>query len=84
MSSNLEVQSTNNLDQKPRMVLNPNKNIVDAITSRIIKNDGHCPCQPRVEGDDNYTMCPCVPFMKSGHCCCKLYVKIEEAYGNVK
>lgn len=61
-----------------RLVLNPNHDFVEKITKRINMNDGYCPCQPKVE-ESNYTMCPCVPFLKEGKCCCKLYIDIEDA-----
>lgn len=61
--------------QKPRMVINPNADVVSKITKRIATNDGYCPCQPRSEDDS--TKCPCTLFITTGNCCCSLFVVAE-------
>lgn len=65
---------TNADQKKPRMILNPNQEVVNKIISRIYKCDGYCPCQPREEGKD--TRCPC-PDKNQGNCHCKLFVPEE-------
>lgn len=56
-----------------KLILNPNKDIVQKVLESIYKNDGHCPCQ--FEKSDN-TLCPCDDFYK-GECHCKLFIERE-------
>lgn len=58
---------------KFKMKLNPNKNVVDNVRSKL-KNNPHCPCMI-VENDD--TICPCKPCREKGICICKLYIREE-------
>lgn len=58
-----------------RMILNPNKDIVDRIINRIYMNDGNCPCQVTEEGKD--TRCPCFDFTINNNCHCSLFVPEE-------
>lgn len=51
---------------------------VEALTTAISDNDGHCPCQwPRTAD----TKCKCRDFREKtepGPCHCGLYVKVQE------
>ena len=58
----------------PRMIMNPNIDLVQKIISRINKCGGRCPCQPI--DDDKDTRCPCPDFYK-GNCHCKLFIPEE-------
>jgi len=51
-------------------ILNPKTK--DKIISRLEKRDNHCPCV--VEENDD-TLCPCLNFRTTGHCCCNLFIK---------
>jgi ferredoxin-thioredoxin reductase catalytic subunit len=68
----------------PGYTLNPNKDIVSAITKKffaIQKETGHfyCPCQtPRT----NNTICPCEDYLNGKGCHCNLY--IEETWDAVR
>lgn len=57
----------------PRMVLNPDKEIVDRIINRIYLNNGNCPCQVAEVGKD--TKCPCPDFLEHRKCHCSLFVE---------
>lgn len=54
--------------------LNENKDLVEKIREGLEKKNGHCPCQLEISSN---TICPCVNFINTGDCHCKLYV-IEE------
>ena len=56
--------------------LNPDKEHVERIISGTLKKNGFCPCQIK---QDDTTLCPCDKLIKEGNCCCKLFVKVEEA-----
>lgn len=56
---------------KENWELNPNENIVKAITNRILKNDGNCPCV----NDSQDLKCPCSNYRLKDNCCCGLYIK---------
>lgn len=58
--------------ERARMILNPNREVVDKIISRIFKCGGKCPCQP--QDSDVDTRCPCSEFTDRGVCHCKLFV----------
>ena len=60
--------------EKEGWQLNPNKKIVEAITKRIIKNNGECPCTNTGETRDD-RLCPCKNYTENDYCCCSLYVK---------
>lgn len=51
--------------------LNPNKEIVNKIVSRIKLNSGHCPCRLELTPE---TICPCENFLVNGVCHCSLYI----------
>lgn len=61
---------------KPRVILNPNRELVSKILKRIELNDGRCPCQPISEGKD--TRCPCYDFLDLHQCHCSLFVESED------
>ena len=56
--------------------LNPNKEHVMKIINGNLNKQGHCVCQVK---QDESTMCPCDKLLKEGNCCCKLFIKVEEA-----
>ena len=58
--------------ERKRMILNPDKDVVDKIISRIFKCNGLCPCQPQDSPED--TRCPCGDFTGRGVCHCKLFI----------
>lgn len=62
-------------ENEKRMILNPNKDLVDKIIRRIYMNDGNCPCQPIEDGKD--TRCPCFDFTVNHNCHCSLFVPEE-------
>ncbi len=55
--------------------LNENKDHVMNIRKGLEKKNGHCPCQLEVSPK---TICPCLEFVETGHCHCKLYIKVEK------
>lgn len=61
---------------EPRMILNPNKELVDKVLKRIRLNDGRCPCQPISEDID--TRCPCSDFFEHHKCHCSLFIQAED------
>lgn len=62
-------------NKRPRMILNPKKEVVLKIIDRIYKCEGKCPCQPITEKD---TRCPCSDFTENGTCHCHLFIPEEE------
>lgn len=63
------------MNNEKRMILNPNKEIVDKVINRIYMNDGNCPCQ--VSTVDKDTRCPCSDFTNNNNCHCSLFVPAE-------
>lgn len=58
-----------------KILLNPDKSIVEDIRKRLKENDGYCPC--RLVKNKN-TKCMCKEFVEqttSGECHCGLYIK---------
>ena len=58
-----------------KILLNPDKSIVEDIRKRLKENDGYCPCR-LVKNKD--TKCMCKGFVEqttSGECHCGLYIK---------
>lgn len=57
--------------------LNPDKEYVEEVRTRLKDNDGYCPCQIDRTPD---TKCMCKDFrdMKEGMCHCGLYIKEED------
>lgn len=58
-----------------KILLNPDKSIVEDIRKRLNENDGYCPCR-LVKNKD--TKCMCKEFVEqttSGECHCGLYIK---------
>ena len=54
--------------------LNPDKEYVEEVRTRLKDNDGYCPCRIDKTPD---TKCMCKDFrdMKEGMCHCGLYIK---------
>lgn len=58
-----------------KILLNPDKSIVEDVRRRLKENDGYCPCR-LVKNKD--TKCMCKEFVEqttSGECHCGLYIK---------
>ncbi len=64
------------IQPRQRMILNPDREVVDRIISRIFKCEGKCPCQPQDSTED--TRCPCGDFTGRGVCHCKLFIPDKE------
>lgn len=62
--------------ERPRMIMNPNKDVALKIIERIYKCDGKCPCQPKDSLVD--TRCPCPDFTGRGICHCNLFVAAKD------
>lgn len=61
-----------------KIVLNPDKGIVEAVRQALKDNDGYCPCQIEKNTDSK---CMCKIFreeIEEGACHCGLYIKQEE------
>ncbi len=59
-----------------RVVPNPDKNQYEAITQRVVDNDGYCPCMLEKTPD---TKCICKAFRNQnvqGYCHCGRFVKV--------
>lgn len=54
--------------------LNPNQKVVDAITKRVLANDGLCPCVQETTIKEDL-ICPCKQYREIHYCCCTLYVR---------
>ena len=54
---------------------NPDQKFLEDILKAIKDNDGYCPCVVKRNED---TKCPCKEFRENKHCCCKLYIEVEE------
>ena len=67
--------------RKPGWILNPNDKIVNAILKRAEACDGECPCDNPYKGTDD-AKCPCKGYREEDHCCCKLYIKEDDASTN--
>ena len=56
-----------------------NSSAKDKTVNIILKlaemNDGLCPCNGNTSEDKH---CPCSDYREKDHCCCGLYVKIEQ------
>jgi ferredoxin-thioredoxin reductase catalytic subunit len=57
-----------------KIILNPDKDVVDAVRAALKENDGYCPCRLEKTAD---TKCMCKDFreQESGMCHCGLYIK---------
>lgn len=60
---------------KKKMMLNPDKTVVERIRNFLKNNGGYCPCTPERTED---TKCPCKKFREEQICCCGLYVEKTE------
>jgi len=60
---------------QPKIIVNPNENIVRDIRAGLVKNEGYCPCRLDKTPD---TKCMCKEFREQseGECHCGLYIKI--------
>lgn len=64
----------NYLQVKSSMVINENIEVVRDIGASL-KLDPHCPCMRK---KDKNTICPCLPCRNTRHCCCGMFLPIEE------
>ena len=65
--------------KKPKITLNPDKSVVEAIREGLRKKDGYCPCKL---GKEEENKCMCREFREQiadpdyeGFCHCMLYYK---------
>lgn len=60
-----------------KIIVNPDKELVDIIRQKLKENDGYCPCRIYKNED---TKCICKEFKEqdSGECHCGLYIKVED------
>ena len=56
--------------------LNPNEKVVAGITKGLARNNGYCPCHNKYAGTED-AKCPCKAYIEENHCCCSLYLPIE-------
>ena len=60
-----------------KIILNPDKQIVEDIRAKLKENKGYCPCAIEHTPD---TFCMCKDFLENtteGSCHCGLYIKIK-------
>ncbi|MPM77466.1 hypothetical protein SDC9_124469 [bioreactor metagenome] len=70
-----KLEETGEQEMKKKMILNPNKKIVESICKRLEITGGYCPCIPEQNED---TICPCKDFRENQYCHCTLYVEDTE------
>lgn len=60
-----------------KIILNPDKEMADAVKEAVKKNQGYCPC--RLDKTPE-TKCMCKEFreQEEGLCHCGLYMKVKE------
>ena len=60
-----------------KIILNPDKELVEEIIRQKNENDGYCPCMLEKTPD---TKCMCKEFreQQEGMCHCGLYIKVAE------
>ena len=60
-----------------KIIVNPDKELVDVIRQKLKENDGYCPCRIYKNED---TKCICKEFKEqdSGECHCGLYIKVKD------
>ena len=68
---------------KPKITLNPDKSVVDAIREGLKAKDGYCPCRI---GKEEKNKCICEEFRHQiadpdfeGFCHCMLYYKAKQS-----
>jgi len=59
-----------------KTILNPDKEIVDAIRARLKITGNMCPCIPESQWTRDH-ICPCKEFRENQYCCCQLYITQE-------
>lgn len=59
-----------------KIIVNPDKEIVENIRKRLKENEGYCPCRLKKTPD---TKCICKEFLaqEEGECHCGLYIKVK-------
>ena len=63
--------------RKPGWILHSNDKVVNSILKRVEANDGECPCDNPGETRED-RLCPCKEYRENNHCCCKLYIQIDD------
>lgn len=60
-----------------KIIVNPDKELVDIIRKKLKENEGYCPCRLQKTKD---TKCICKEFLEqeSGECHCGLYIKVKD------
>lgn len=59
-----------------KIILNPNKELVNEIRVQLKENGGYCPCNI-LKNEDTKCMCKEFREMNEGECHCGLYIKIK-------
>lgn len=60
-----------------RIILNPNKEVVQEVREGLLRTGGYCPCRVARTPD---TKCLCKEFKEQteeGECYCGLYIKVK-------
>lgn len=66
----LDVNST-------KIIVNPDKEVVEKIRKKLKENEGYCPCRLKKTPE---TKCICKEFLEQaeeGECHCGLYIKVK-------
>ena len=60
-----------------KIMINPDKELVDIIRQKLRENDGYCPCRLHKTEE---TKCICKEFLEQseGECHCGLYIKVKD------
>lgn len=60
-----------------KIVVNPDKEFVEVIRTKLKENNGYCPCRVVKNAD---TKCICKEFKEQleGECHCGLYIKVKD------
>ena len=60
-----------------KIIVNPDKELVDIIRQKLKENNGYCPCRLHKTEE---TKCICKEFKEqdSGECHCGLYIKVKD------
>ena len=59
-----------------KIIINPDKEVVEEVRKALKNNDGYCPCK-LVKTPDTKCMCKEFRDQASGECHCGLYIKKE-------
>jgi ferredoxin-thioredoxin reductase catalytic subunit len=60
-----------------RVILNPDKEVVELIREGLRRTGGYCPCLT-TKNEDTKCMCKAFREQEEGKCLCGLFIKIRE------